>query len=277
MLKKPGATKLIATSPSQSNALNAYQKSNENPTVAEAKAIILTTNLMSKILIPLFTALLMSSCGTNETLGDSSNRSQDVSSPAQKNTKPVVGLTSELSIEKSTLLDSIKDGGYVIYIRHATTERDYADQADPLMSLDDCSSQRKLSNQGMEESHGIGIAFASKEIPVGDIIVSEYCRSWKTANLAFGRWSRKDSRLNFLPYEDYTEDHIELMKKNVMPLLTRPPLPGTNTVIIGHDDPFEAATGLYPEPQGIAYILQPDEEKRFKIIARVLPSEWATL
>ena len=67
------------------------------------------------------------------------------------------------------------------------------------------------------------------------------------------------------------------MKKNVIPLLTRPPLQGTNTIIIGHDDPFEAATGLYPEPQGIAYILHPDEGKRFKIIARVLPSEWATL
>jgi hypothetical protein len=62
-----------------------------------------------------------------------------------------------------------------------------------------------------------------------------------------------------------------------MPLLTRPPVSGTNTVIIGHDDPFEAVTGFYPEPQGIAYILQPDGGEGFKIIASVLPSEWATL
>ena len=93
-------------------------------------------------------------------------------------------------------------------------------------------------------------------------------RIWRT---------QKDSRLNFLPYEDYTKSHIELMKKNVTPLLTRPPLPGTNTVIIGHDDPFEAVTGVYPEPQGIGYILKPDGGKSFKIIASVLPSEWATL
>ena len=232
---------------------------------------------MSKILIPLFTALLLSACGLNGETGSSSIRSQ-AESPEDQQTKTLaIGLTSEPSIEKSTLLASIKDGGYVIYFRHARTERDYADQADPLMRLDDCSSQRKLSTQGIKESYEIGMAFASKKIPVGDIIVSEYCRSWKTANLAFGEWTQKDSRLNFLPYEDYTESHIVLMKKNVIPLLTRPPLPGTNTVIIGHDDPFEAATGLYPEPQGIAYILQPDEEKRFKIIASVLPSEWATL
>ena len=135
----------------------------------------------------------------------------------------------------------------------------------------------ELSTQGIKESYEIGMAFASKEIPVGEILVSEYCRSWKTANLAFGEWTRKDSRLNFLPYEDYTEDHIALMKKNVMPLLKRLPLPGTNTIIIGHDDLFEAATGIYPDPQGIAYILHPDEGKSFKIIASVLPSEWATL
>ena len=99
----------------------------------------------------------------------------------------------------------------------------------------------------------------------------------KTANFAFEEWTQKDSRLNFLPHEDYTEDHIALMKKNVIPLLTRPPLPGTNTIIIGHDNIFEAATGIYPEPQGIAYILQTEGKNSFKIITSVLPSEWATL
>ena len=232
---------------------------------------------MSKILIPLFTALLLSACGLNRETGASSHRSQAETPAEQQNKTLAIGLTSVPSIEKSTLLASIKNGGYVIYFRHATTERDYADQADPLMSLDDCSSQRKLSTQGIKESYEIGMSFASKEIPVGEIIVSEYCRSWKTANHAFGEWTQKDSRLNFLPYENYTKDHIELMKKNVMPLLARPPLSGTNTVIIGHDDPFEAVTGIYPEPQGIAYILQPDGGKGFKIIASVLPSEWATL
>ena len=232
---------------------------------------------MSKLLFPLFAALLLSACGLNEESGASLNGGQAENPADQKTKTPAIGLSSEQSIEKPALLASLKDGGYVIYFRHATTERDYADQADPLMSLDDCSSQRKLSTQGIKESYEIGMAFASKEIPVGKIIVSEYCRSWKTANHAFGEWTQKDSRLNFLPYEDYNESHINLMKKNIMPLLTRPPLSGTNTVIIGHDDPFEAVTEIYPEPQGIGYILQPDGGKSFKIITSVLPSEWATL
>ena len=86
---------------------------------------------------------------------------------------------------------------------------------------------------------------------------------------------KKDSRLNFLRYEDYTPDHIALMKKKVTPLLKRPPLTGTNTVIIGHDDIFELATGINPKPQGVAYVLKHDGKNGFNIIANVLPSEWA--
>ena len=172
---------------------------------------------MSKTLIPLFTALLLSACGLNGESGASSNGGQAENPADQKTKTETIGLTSEPSSERSTLLDSIKNGGFVIYFRHATTVKDYADQADPLMNLNDCSSQRKLSTQGIKESYEIGMAFAAKEIPVGEIIVSEYCRSWKTANLAFGEWTQKDSRLNFLPYEDYTKSHVELMKKNVMP------------------------------------------------------------
>ena len=118
---------------------------------------------MSKILISLFTGLLLSACGLNGETGASSNGGQ-AENPADQNTKTqVIGLTSEPSSEKSTLLDSIKDGGYVIYFRHATTERDYADQADPLMSLDDCSSQRKLSTEGIKESHELAWPLLQKE------------------------------------------------------------------------------------------------------------------
>ena len=232
---------------------------------------------MSRTVVSLIVTMLLSSCGLGESPRSSPDSSQDQPDQEQINVKSSSGLHLTRTFDRPSLLQDLKDGGYIIYFRHATTERDYADQADPLMSLDDCNSQRKLSLQGIRESYDIGLAFASKAIPIGQIIVSEYCRSWKTANFAFGEWTQKDSRLNFLPYEDYTDDHVELMKKNVMPLLTQSPLPGTNTVIVGHDDIFESATGIYPEPQGIAYTLDPDGKDGFEVIANVLPSEWVKL
>lgn len=174
------------------------------------------------------------------------------------------------------LLSALQEGGHIIYFRHAQTERDYADQADPNMQLDDCETQRKLSEVGIQQAEDIGAAFAENKIPVGEVITSEYCRAWQTAELAFGRYE-KDSALNFLPFEDYTDAQVEEMKANVTPLLTAVPESGTNTVIVGHDDIFEAATGIYPDPQGIAYVLKPDDSGNFELVANVLPEEWAEL
>lgn len=176
----------------------------------------------------------------------------------------------------SELLSALQEGGHVIYFRHAQTEKDYADQADPNMKLDDCETQRKLNDVGIKQSEDIGAAFTEKNIPVGDVIASQYCRAWKTADLAFGRHT-KNPKLNFLPFEDYTDAQVEEMKSNVMPLLTATPESGKNTVIVGHDDIFEAATGIYPDPQGIAYVLTPDGEGGFELQANMLPEEWSQL
>nr|WP_299402325.1 hypothetical protein [Acaryochloris sp. IP29b_bin.148] len=75
----------------------------------------------------------------------------------------------------------------------------------------------------------------------------------------------------------YTDEQVEEMKANVTPLLTAAPEDGKNTVIVGHDDIFEAATGIYPDPQGIAYVLTPDGSGGFTLQANVLPDEWAKL
>ena len=174
------------------------------------------------------------------------------------------------------LLSALKAGGHVIYFRHAQTVRDYADQADPNLDLKDCETQRKLSDVGIKQAEDIGAAFTAKGIPVGDVITSDYCRAWKTADLAFGR-HQKNSKLNFLPFEDYTDAQVDEMKANLTPLLTAVPETGKNTVIVGHDDLFEAATGIYPDPQGLAYVLTPDGNGGFELQANVLPEEWANL
>ncbi|NEP03333.1 MAG: histidine phosphatase family protein [Symploca sp. SIO2E9] len=172
------------------------------------------------------------------------------------------------------LLSALRQGGHVIYFRHAQTEKDYADQV--TADVNNCASQRVLSETGWQQARTIGAAFEDKSIPVGKVISSQYCRAWKTADLAFGKYD-KNPALNFLPFEDYTEAQVAQMKANVMPLLTVVPETRTNTVIVGHDDIFESATGIYPDPQGIAYVLKPDGNGSFEIIANMLPEEWSHL
>ncbi len=180
----------------------------------------------------------------------------------------------EDKMDSEELLSELQEGGYVIYFRHAQTEKDYADQVKA--DVNDCSTQRTLSEEGWQQAISIGNAFADADIPVGEVISSEYCRAWQTASLAFGQYE-KDSALNFLPFEDYTPEQMEEMKANVTPLLTAMPESGTNTVIVGHDDLFEAATGIYPDPQGMAYIVRPNGDGGFEVMANMLPEEWSQL
>jgi broad specificity phosphatase PhoE len=175
--------------------------------------------------------------------------------------------------DKAKLLAGLREGGYVIYIRHAQTEKDYADQVSAVMG--DCSTQRMLSESGWKQSRAIGKALADLNIPVGTVLSSQYCRAWQTADLAFGR-HEKTAALNFAPAEEYTAAQIEAMRRQLEPLVSAVPKAGANTVIVGHDDPFEAVSGIYPEPQGVAYILDPDG-KSFTVLARIPADGWMAL
>lgn len=186
-------------------------------------------------------------------------------------TMPVTTQAQDMSTED--LVAAMQEGGHVIFIRHATTEIDYADQVDAEMG--DCSTQRTLSEDGWDEAKNIGAAFELYDIPVGDVISSQYCRAWQTADLAFGRYD-KTSDLNFEPAEDYTEEQMATMRENVTPHLSAVPSKG-NTVLVGHDDPFEAATGIYPEPMGVIFVIRPGGDGDFEVLGHIPPDGWTTL
>lgn len=172
------------------------------------------------------------------------------------------------------LVKALRSGGYIIFFRHVKTETDYADQVFARMGY--CSTQRVLGEEGWQQARAIGKAFQALKIPVGKVYASEFCRAWQTADLAFGRYE-KVAGLNFAPAEEYTDAQVKQMRDGIMPLLSAVPTRGTNTVIVGHDDVFEAATGIYPEPQGVAYIIKPDEKGKFELIANVMADEWEKL
>lgn len=179
-------------------------------------------------------------------------------------------------IKGRELLTALRSGGYVIFFRHAQTEKDYADQADPKLDLNNCATQRALNDKGIEQAKSIGVAFKEANIPVGLVLASDYCRAWKTADLAFGRYKRTPA-LNFVKAEEYTKAQKKQMSRAITPLLAAKPVGKVNTVIVGHDDVFDAATGIYPEPQGMAYILKPKGHGKFEILANMQSGEWAML
>ena len=186
-------------------------------------------------------------------------------------------------LDDADLVSALRDGGHVIYIRHAKTVKDWGDQASPDLDLSDCSTQRRLSDEGKADAKVIGEGIKAAGIPVGDVISSDYCRAYNTADLAFGRYT-KNSNLNFLPCVECTPEEYKEYAARVAPLMSALPETGKNTVLVGHDDPFQGVTmpivpenGIYPAPMGVAYIAKPLGDGKFDLVAKINPNQWQSL
>ena len=86
------------------------------------------------------------------------------------------------------LIKEIKQGGKLIFIRHA-----YAPGGgDPQnFNLDDCSSQRNLNDDGREQSKNIGALFLKYNLEINNVYSSEWCRCKETATIAFKKFKTK--------------------------------------------------------------------------------------
>lgn len=174
-------------------------------------------------------------------------------------------------LKKADLIERMQSGGLVLYFRHASTEKDYADQINA--NVNDGSTQRVLSEKGWHEAVQIGHAIRHFRIPVSEVITSQYFRAWQTAWLAFGKY-KKNKDFNFLPHENYSPEQVKIMKNNVTPYLSKKHNLHGNLIIVAHDDPFEAATGIYPEPMGICFVVEPLGGNDFRILGQLKPTDW---
>lgn len=187
---------------------------------------------------------------------------------------PAAAQSASDDMKGRALVTALQAGGHILYMRHTATEKDYADQVAAVMG--DCSTQRMLSESGWRDARRIGRALETLRAPVAEVYASQYCRAWQTADLAFGRHVKLE-QLNFEPSEAYSAEQIAAMRGRVSDLLKKTPAKGYNVVYVGHDDPFEAATGIYPEPQGVVYVVHPDGANGFEIVGSIAPDAWSRL
>ena len=92
------------------------------------------------------------------------------------------------------LINSLKEGSKLIFIRHA-----YAPgNGDPKnFSLKDCSSQRNLNQEGIDQSKKIGLFFTQNKIQIDKVLSSEWCRCKDTAKYAFDSYKTFDALNSF--------------------------------------------------------------------------------
>ena len=166
-------------------------------------------------------------------------------------------------------LPALRQGGFVIYFRHMSTNHEQEDRRP--VDLNDCATQRPLSAKGREQAIALGKAVKQLGLPIGKLTNSPFCRCVDTARLAFGRISPSDD-LYFAM--GLSREGKQAKGRTLRAMFATPPAQGTNTVIVAHTANLQEAVGLWPKPEGVAYIFAPQPGGKFTVIGMVNPETW---
>jgi phosphohistidine phosphatase SixA len=159
---------------------------------------------------------------------------------------------------------ALRGDGHVALIRHASAP---GPAGDPVgYKLDDCATQRNLSEQGRAEARALGERFRTQQVKVGKIVSSEWCRCRQTAEL-----------MNIGPIEDaptFNNAFVLNIKRDELTAGARVLIgawrgPGT-LVVVTHGENIQLMLGLRLR-EGEVIVVAPDQdnEKKMRVLGRI--------
>jgi phosphohistidine phosphatase SixA len=169
------------------------------------------------------------------------------------------------------LVEELRGGGYVLYLRHTHTNMSHEDTQKSDVSI--CEGMRNLTRRGRSDARALGRAMRDLGLPVGEVRASAYCRTRETAELAFGRYLRDETLTGFPDPGDAA--HATRVQATRALLARRPP-DGRNTVLVAHVKNLEAAAELTIDEGDVA-VFEPLGGTSFRYRGRIPASAWPQL
>ncbi len=174
----------------------------------------------------------------------------------------------------AALVKALRQGGFVLYMRHGDTDNSRPDRM-PAVDLDDCATQRPLSEAGRAKMRRVGQALRDAKIPLGRVLASPMCRTRESAELAVGK--------GFEPFEplmysanmttEQKKPRIEALRR----LLTSPVPPGTNTLLVAHAPNLADLIGFFVKPEGTVVVFAQRGADGYEYVASIHPDDWGRL
>lgn len=126
-------------------------------------------------------------------------------------------------------------GADVLFLRHALAPG----TGDPAgFRLDDCSTQRNLSDEGRQQAREIGDAIRTSNLPVAQVLTSQWCRARDTADLlALGLPIEEPGLNSFFGNPDARSPTLDRLQEALAAL------PEGITVMVTHQVVITAITG----------------------------------
>lgn len=134
--------------------------------------------------------------------------------------------------------DALRNGA-VLLVRHANAPG----VGDPAgFQLGDCRTQRNLDSVGREQSRRLGDQFVNRRIAVGAVLVSQWCRTRETADIAFPNRAREDASFNSFFGDSASQPAQTAAARNILKHWKGPGA----LVVVTHQVNITALTGVVP-------------------------------
>lgn len=176
-------------------------------------------------------------------------------------------------IATQSMIKKLQKGGYVLYMRHGHTDNSRPDRA-PSVDLNDCSTQRVLSQKGIQVITQVGNYVRQANLSVGEVLSSPMCRAKNSAKYAFNRFTLDNGLM-------YTANLTTEQKKpviaNTRRLISTPVTPpNTNRVLVAHAPNMMDLMGYFPV-EGTLVIFKPKGNEQFEYLGSIRPQDWERL
>jgi phosphohistidine phosphatase SixA len=156
---------------------------------------------------------------------------------------------------------ALREGGAVALIRHARAPG----VGDPAgFRLEDCATQRNLSEAGRAQAAALGAQFKARKIDVQQVLSSRWCRALDTARLAFGDLAEGSPTLDSLfPERAEQEPRTRAFRDLVAGWQGREGI----AVFVTHQVNITALTGAFLA-EGEVIVLKPQADG-FTLVGRI--------
>jgi phosphohistidine phosphatase SixA len=179
-------------------------------------------------------------------------------------------------LEGDALVAALREGGYVIVMRHPSSPFTKPDKA--TANPDNTQLERQLDEKGRDTARAMGEAIRTLHIPIGDVLSSPTYRALEAVRLAaFGK-PRTFPEL---------AEGVQSMKQNadatrsawLRMKAAAAPRKGTDTLIVTHTPNLTGAFASDAKDMaaGEALIFHPDGKGGTSVVARIKIEEWPKL
>jgi phosphohistidine phosphatase SixA len=172
------------------------------------------------------------------------------------------------------LVKALRQGGYVIVMRHASSPREAPDAK--TANSDNVNRERQLDEEGRATAAAMGMALRDLKIPIGDVLSSPTYRALETVRLARLGTPTPITELGDggRGMQTSTEAQMAWLRNRVAKFPAR-----SNTLIVTH---FPNINGAFPQfakdlMDGEALVFGPDGKSGATLVARVRIDEWVRL